>query len=177
MSRPIGQAAWIAVCLLITVAFAPAQQRTLRFEAEDISEPTDAWQVDTHSDDHWNLWSTDQNADEKWSEGIVLRSPEVLEDRESPEDGAPPLHATVTGIPEGTWEVTLGNIGRPMAVSFDGESWQKQTSGSLGAFEITDGRFELWVDDRYAADTNPGSCYFDYLEFTPALPSANGVRN
>ncbi|MFO8082339.1 MAG: hypothetical protein R6V07_18815 [Armatimonadota bacterium] len=177
MTRAIRGAAGVVALLLLTAFVALAQGEVLRFEAEDISEPTDAWQINTHGDDHWNLWSTDQNAEEKWSEGIVLRSPEVLEDRESPEDGAPPLHATVTGIPEGTWEVTLGKIGRPMGVSFDGESWQKQKSGLLGVFEITDGRFELWVDDRYAAETNPGSCYFDYLEFTPTIASANGVTN
>ena len=27
-------------------------------------------------------------------------------------------------------------------------------------------------DDRFASDTNPGSCYFDYLEFAP-LPNPN----
>lgn len=170
-----------ATCLIATLTVAGsvacAQQKALRFEAEDICEPASAWQENTQSEDHWNLWSTDQNAEDKWSGGIVLRSPEVMADRESPEQGAPPLSATVTGIPEGTWQVAMGGVGRPIAVSFDGETWRKQASRILGEFEITDGRFELWVDDRYAHPDNPGSTYFDYLEFTPTIPSANGVEN
>ncbi len=174
----LRRTATIAIALLVLgMAACTAQQQVLRFVAEDISQPADAWQENTDTEDHWNLWSSDQNADEKWSEGIVLRSPEVMADRESPEEGAPPLHATATGIPEGTWQVSMGGVGRPMAVSLDGETWQKQTSGNLGEFEITDGRFELWVDDRYAHEENPGSTYFDYLEFTPAIPAVNGVKN
>jgi hypothetical protein len=107
---------FIIVALLIAgCASALAQQEILRFEAEEISSPEDAWLVNTHSDEHWNLWSTDVDAERKWSGGVVLRSPEVMEDRERPEDGAPPLHATVTGIPEGTWRVTIGGLGRPLA--------------------------------------------------------------
>lgn len=167
----------VSILLAMGCAGLQAQQHALRFEAEDISEPADAWQVNTDSEDRWNLWSTDRDAERKWSQGIVLRSPAVMADRETPEDGAPVLHATVTGIPAGTWEVTIGGVGRPIGISLDGESWRKQTSRTLGRFEITDGRFEVWVDDRYAADTNPGPTYFDYLEFVPAAPSINGVTN
>ncbi|MFW5867470.1 MAG: hypothetical protein ACOCX2_06610 [Armatimonadota bacterium] len=167
----------ILASLLLTSTLGFSGQRPLRFEAEDISEPTDAWQVNTQSEDHWNLWSTDQNAAEKWSEGVVLRSPEVMAERESPEEGAPPLHATVSEIPPGTWEVTMGGVGRPIAISFDGEHWQKQASRELGQFEIKDGRFEIWVDDRYFDADRPGSTYFDYLQFTPAVTSVNGIRN
>ncbi|MBD3291932.1 MAG: hypothetical protein GF393_03345, partial [Armatimonadia bacterium] len=168
-----------AILALVSLGIVPvfAQQQVLRFEAEDITQPASAWQENTDSDDHWNLWSTDQNADEKWSEGIVLRSPEVMADRESPEEGAPPLHVTVTGIPEGTWQVSVGGLSRAMGISLDGETWQKQTSRTLGEFEITDGRFEVWLDDRYVYPDNPGPTYFDYLQLAPAVPAANGVQN
>ncbi len=149
----------------------------LRFEAEDISEPADAWQTNRDSADRWNLWSIDQDAERKWSGGIVLRSPSVAEDRESPEDGAPPLHSIVTGIPPGTYTVEIGGVGRPVAVSLDGETWTRQTGRVLGEFEIADGRFELWVDDRYAHDDDPGPTYYDYLLFAAAMASINGVKN
>ncbi len=163
--------------LLAYCALAAAQPQALRFEAEDIAGPAEAWQVNRDSDSLWNLWSTDQDAERKWSEGTVLRSPDVLVDRERPEDGAPPLHAVVTGIPDGTWEVTVGGVSRPLGVSLDGESWRKLTTRSLGMVTVTNGRFELWVDDRYAADTNQGPAYFDYLEFAPTVPAINGVSN
>ncbi|HIE53451.1 MAG TPA: hypothetical protein EYP85_16995, partial [Armatimonadetes bacterium] len=83
--------------LFLLVSIAAAAQKPLRFEAEDISEPKEAWQKDTYSDTKWNLWSTDKDALKKWSEGVVLQSPRVMKDRERPEDGAPPLHSVVTG--------------------------------------------------------------------------------
>ncbi len=153
-------------------------QQLLRFEAEDIVVNEDAWQTDKFSDTLWNLWSTDVDADKKWSEGIVLQSPRVMQDRDKPEDGAPILHAVVTGLPPGKYDVTLARVGRPIGVSLDGETWRKQTNEALGIFEIADGRFEVWVDDRYAATTGAGSCYFDYLEFNQIIvrdmPQVNG---
>ncbi|MDZ7618693.1 MAG: hypothetical protein U1E05_16945, partial [Patescibacteria group bacterium] len=79
----------------------------LRFEAEDYSTPTDAWLKDKDSPDRWTLWSTDQDADKKWSGGVVLRSPAVKADRATPEEGAPPLHTVLTGIPKGVYDVRI----------------------------------------------------------------------
>jgi len=144
-------------------------QQPLRFEAEDVTEPRGAWIADRHTESKWNLWSTDKDAEKKWSEGVVLQSPRVMADRALPEDGAPPLHSHVKDIPPGKYDVEIGGVGRPMAISLDGETWQRISSSSrnLGLLEIGPGGFELWVDDRYASETNPGSCYYDYLEFTP----------
>lgn len=158
------------LCLSVGAAYG---QQTLRFEAEDVTEPKDAWLVNRSSDHKWNLWSTDKDAEKKWSGGVVLRSPLVLKDRVSAEEGAPPLHSRVTQIPPGKYYVTLGGVGRPIAVSLDGASWRKiEGSGNLGLFEVGQEGFQLWVDDRFAATTNPGACYYDYLEFTP-LPDPN----
>lgn len=169
----------LVFALLAVAAWAQDAPGVLRFEAEDISTPAEAWVENRETPDHWNLWSTDRDAERKWSEGIVLRSPAVMEDRATPEEGAPPLHAVVTGLPPGSYAVEIGGVGRPLGVSFDGVTWRKQTTRNLGEFTITDGRFELWVDDRYAADDpdGRGPCYFDYLQFSPVLPSVNGVRN
>lgn len=164
----------LALALLVAT---PSLTQTLRFEAEDIVVTQGAWQENKSSETLWNLWSTDNDAQRKWSEGVVLQSPRVLRDRERPADGAPVLHAVVTGIPPGTWSVTYATVGRPVAISFDGQNWRKLTTPQLGEFRIDDGRFEIWVDDRYASETNSGSCYFDYLEFAPAAASVLGVQN
>ncbi|MGD8237129.1 MAG: hypothetical protein PVH68_01135 [Armatimonadota bacterium] len=167
-----------ALCMLST-AQASWAQKALKFEAEHVTGPKGAWQTDTYSDDKWNLWSTDQDAELKWSEGIVLQSPRVMADRARPEDGAPPLHTLIEDIPPGRYTIEIGGVGRPMGISLDGETWRKidGSSRNVGEFDLTDGKFELWVDDRYAADTNPGSTYYDYLRFTPIVAGATGIAN
>ncbi len=154
-------------------------QKALKFEAEDVTGPKHAWQKDTYSEDKWNLWSTDTDAELKWSEGIVLQSPRVMNDRERPEDGAPPLHTFIDNIPPGRYIVEIYAVARPMGISLDGENWRKIDSSrrNLGEFEITDGTFELWVDDRYASDTNPGSTYYDYVLLTPIIAGEMGIAN
>jgi len=149
-------------------------QTPLRFEAETVTEPKDAWEKDRFSETKWNLWSTDKDADKKWSGGIVLQSPRVLKDRDKPEDGAPPLHTVVKDLKPGKYYVEVGGVGRPMGISFDGKTWKKIDGGSrnLGLLEIKNGTFELWLDDRYAAETGQGSTYYDFLAFTP-LPDPN----
>jgi len=148
-------------------------QEPMRFEAENVTKPTDAWNVNRFSDTKWNLWSTDKDAERKWSEGVVLQSPRVLKDRSTPEEGAPPLH-TVIQIPSGQYFVEIGGVSRAMGISLDGKNW-KRIDGShrkLGLLEVKDGTFELWVDDRYASSKNAGSCYYDYVQFSP-LPDPN----
>lgn len=139
----------------------------LKFEAEDYTEPRDAWLTDKFTEDHWNLWSTDKDAAKKWSGGVVLQSPVVKADREQPEDGAPPLHTRITGIPNGTYDVTM-NGSRTFGLSFDGKAWQKSTGGLIAeGVKVTDGTFEMWVDDRYVHEPNPGSSYLDFIILEP----------
>ncbi|MHB8901925.1 MAG: rhamnogalacturonan lyase family protein [Thermoguttaceae bacterium] len=169
----------LAALFLLGSACLPAglfgqQTPTLRFEAEDVTEPKDSWIVDRHTDSKWNLWSTDKDADRKWSGGVVLQSPQVMHDRSSPQDGAPVLHTVVKDIKPGKYYVDLGGVGRPIAISLDGKTWQKieGSASHLGLLDVGPAGFELWVDDRFASDINPGSCYYDYVEFTP-LPDPN----
>lgn len=156
----------LCLCLPPSILFAG---NPLRFEAETVTTPRDAWNVDAYSESKWNLWSQDNDAQKKWSEGVVLQSPRVLADREAPEQGAPPLHTVVTEIDPGEYYVEIGGVGRAMAVSLDGQTWSRidGSSRNLGLIEVTSEGFELWVDDRYATPANPGSCYYDYIEFTP----------
>jgi len=140
---------------------------SLRFEAEDWSSPKEAWRIDTYSEDLWNLWSTDKDAHTKWSEGVVLQSPRVMTDRTTMEEGAPPLHTRVTGIPKGKYDVEL-KTARTLAISLDGESWRPFTGGFLlDEYTIKDGVLEFWIDDRYAHEGNLGSGYFDYITLHP----------
>ena len=172
--RRIGTRAFLAMyCLGIGAGVASAQQ-PLRFEAEDVSEPSSAWSVNKYSDDKWNLWSTDKDAERKWSEGVVLQSPRVLSDRPTPEAGAPPLHTVIRDVSPGKYFVEIGGVARPMAISWDGETWRKieGSQGNLGLIDVPATGLELWVDDRYVSDTNPGSCYYDFVELTP-LPDPN----
>ena len=166
----------LSVFCLWGLAGAAGAQQSIRFEAEDVTGPADAWQTDRYSDDKWNLWSTDKDAAKKWSGGVVLQSPRVLQDREKPEDGAPPLHTRIESekIPPGKYYVEIGGVGRPLAISLDGKDWKKieGSARNLGLVEVGQEGFQLWVDDRYASGTNPGSAYYDYLEFTP-LPDPN----
>lgn len=170
----------LTVAILLTLpslAIAQDVPRARRCEAEDVSQPKSAWIANEDTEDHWNLWSTDVDADRKWSGGVVLRSPAVMEDRASGEEGAPVLHTVVDDLPPGRYAVEIG-LGRVLGISFDGESWQRQSSSQLGEFDLPDGRFEIWVDDRYALEgESRGSAYYDYLLFTPVLEAQNGVRN
>jgi rhamnogalacturonan endolyase len=149
----------------------------LVYETEDYTTPKDAWQVNKSSPTKWNLWSMDSDAKKKWSGGAVLQSPPVLKDRAAPEDGAPPLHTHITGIPPGRYEVTI-KLGRALAVSADGKEWQKKegSDNGLGVFDVANGTFDLWVDDRFASSESPGSAYYDCIVFTPVRPRVEKAK-
>lgn len=143
--------------------------KPLVFESEDCTTPSSAWQANKESETKWNLWSTDTDAMKKWSGGTVLRSPVVKQDRATPEEGAPPLHTHIKGIPRGRYVVQI-KLGRTLAVSRDGKAWEKTTDGYLGVVEVKDGTFDLWVDDRYVNTPSPGASYYDSLTFMPIPP-------
>ncbi len=144
-----------------------AAQNQLRFEAEDVSEPASAWLTNKSSQTHWNLWSQDKDAKEKWSGGVVLHSPPVLEDRKSPEDGAPVLHTRIAGLTNGIYDIGIQG-GRTLGISMDGRAWRPFNGGLIATeFAVTNGVVEFWVDDRYAYTKNPGSAYYDYITLTP----------
>lgn len=150
-------------------------QAPLTFEAEDWSEPKDAWVPNKDVPGKWNLWSTDVDADKKWSGGVVLRGPILTADLATPEEGAPPLHTRITGIPAGTYDVSV-KVGRTLAVSLDGKEWKPYRGGVITRVTIEDGIFELWVDDRFA-HPEPGSCYYDCVLLTPVLTAEGGISN
>ena len=166
----------LLVLLLLALA-APLCAAPLVFEAEKVSGPAEAWGENITPTTKWNLWSKDSDADKKWSGGVVLQSPQVMADREQPEDGAPVLHTVLTGIPKGTYIIDI-KFGRDLGVSLDGKEWKRLSAlgGRLGKFEI-DGKFEWWVDDRYADRNSPGFGYYDTITLTPTQPEVMGVAN
>ncbi|MDP6112923.1 MAG: FG-GAP-like repeat-containing protein [Planctomycetota bacterium] len=153
-------------------------QDVLTYEAEEVSTPEDAWAADINPKDKWNLWSKDTDAHKKWSGGKVLQSPKVLKDRLTPEAGAPVLHVVINEVPNGTWQVSIKH-GRALAASLDGKQWRdlSKTGGQLGTLEIRNGRFECWVDDRFALKANPGFSYFDTISLSTPVPEKLGVVN
>lgn len=94
-----------AVCsvllLLAAVGQMPDSFEPLVYEAEDYTTPKNAWQENRTSEDRWNLWSTDKDADKKWSGGVVLQSPLVKRDRQTAEEGAPCSTRGSPGFPRG----------------------------------------------------------------------------
>lgn len=156
----------------------------LVYEVEEWSTPRDGWLKDQTSPDKWKLWTTEKNAWNARSGGQALRSPDVQEDRKSPEEGAPVLHTKITGIPVGIYKVFCGKTVRPLAFSFDkGTTWVKGKNRGeefFGVFDIQDGTFEVWVDDRFAAEKpeQRGGSYYDYIRFVPGeFPSISRLKD
>ena len=144
----------------------PEVPRTLVFEAEEWTGPSDAIVKDRIAAGKCNH----STAFKGMSRDTVLISPSVLKDRATPEEGAPVLHTHITGIPNGSYAVTISGY-RPLAVSRDGgRTWKKVDADPVvGTFAIQDGTFDLWVDDRYAhSDARiVGPSYYDTLTFIP----------
>lgn len=171
MTQPRIQSLRLAsTTVFLLLAAGSTATAQLRFEAEDYTEPKTAWQTDKFSETKWNLWSTDRDAKAKWSEGIVLQSPRVMEERATPEEGAPPLHTHLTGIPKGIYTIEMKSVGRVLGISLDGKTWRPYRGGPIvSALAIEDGTFDLWVDDRYAMEDpkSRGSGYYDALLLFP----------
>lgn len=164
MSRLLVISIMVAAVHALVPLRSPAQ---LKFEAEDVSGPSSAWQTNKSSVAHWNLWSTDQDAAQKWSGGVVLQGPLVKADRAAPEDGAPPLHVRIAGLTNGLYDIEL-KVVRTLGVSFDGREWRRFTGGLLECgHAVRNGVVEFWVDDRFADTRNPGAGYFDTVTLTP----------
>ncbi len=138
----------------------PAKDLTpLRFEPQDWSTPKDAWLVNKSTDNKWNLWSGDKGTAKQWTAGVVLQSPPVLKDRARPEEGAPPLHTRITGIPTGRYDVSI-KAARTLGVSLDGKcyvgyilNWAPYMAGYDKTPENTVNPTQMWAmpideDDR-----------------------------
>jgi rhamnogalacturonan endolyase len=168
---------WLAAFLAGANAACPAQ--ALRFEAEDCVVNTEVVLKDKAAPHGWMLWSTDRDAQRKWSGGVVLKSPPVAADRATPEDGAAPLHLKLKNIPAGTYDLRVRRS-RALAVSLDGKQWTRMVDDiAAHDLKITGGTLDFWVDDRFA-EAKPehrGSSYIDWVALERAAPLVHGVWN
>ena len=172
----IGIIAAVAMTPAVILAATPPG---IVYESEAVAKPDSAWKKNRRTADHWNLWTEEEDIDKKRSGGASLASPTVEADRESPEEGAPALHCVVDDLKPGVYLAYVSSPGRPLGYSLDGERWFRHagTELFLGMHELPEGRFEFWVDDRYANPPgNAGSGYFDYVRFVGVSATAMNVR-
>lgn len=104
-----------------------------------------------------------------WSDGATLKSDTVRENRAPGVIQAVHFRATVK---PGPYSVYVNDPGRAVAVSFDGENWQRYDGGaeiSLGELDLADGKLELWVDACYRDPVTEGPAYFDYVRLIPSM--------
>ena len=107
-----GLCGWVGALLL---AGEPAPAR-FRLEAEEVIVNKEALRKDRMTPVTWNFWTTDKDAEKKWSGcGMVVQSPPVKADRASPEEGAPPLRV-VLPLPDEEARTFGTNIPRLRAV-------------------------------------------------------------
>lgn len=102
-----------------------------------------------------------------WSDGAVLKSDSVSEDRNP--DRANALHFRMQGR-RGPYRAWMNDPGRAIAWSRDGSTWQRHAAGQevdLGVFPGDDGVIEFWIDACYRDSISTGPAYFDYVRLHP----------
>jgi hypothetical protein len=172
-------------CLIISailcVALASKGLAQWHFEAEELVINKEVIIKDKMRPDLWTLWSTDKDADKKWSGGVVIRSPEVKADRASPEEGAPILHVSIPMPESGYYDIHAYGINRPIGLSLDGgKTWMRQSNTLIAESIAADGQpFTCAFDDAFAhpEPKHRGATYLDYFKIVPALPMIHGVKN
>ncbi len=98
-----------------------------------------------------------------WSDGAVLKSDTVREDRAP--DFSRALHFRMS-VHAGPYHAIMNDPGRAVAVSVDGKTWKRYDGGEeaeLGVLPASNGVIELWVDACYRDAVSAGTVYFDYV--------------
>jgi len=178
MNHPWLLCGWLIACLVGRSAVCAAAP-PLRFEAEDCVVNKEVVLKDKAAPHGWMLWTTDRDAQLKWSGGAVLKSPTVAADRATPAEGATPLHLKLNQIPPGTYDLHIRRS-RALAVSLDGKQWTRMVDDIAARdLKITGGTLEFWVDDRFAEEKpeHRGSSYIDWVALERAAPLVHGVWN
>lgn len=104
-----------------------------------------------------------------WSDGAVLKSDTTRDDR-APDRGSA-LHY-LAHIHPGPYAAKINDPGRAVAVSLDGNTWQRFEGGDeieLGTLAAADGIVEFWIDACYRDPVSVGPAYFDYVRLVPAI--------
>jgi hypothetical protein len=111
-----------------------------------------------------------------WSDGAVLKSDSVTADR--PPDLKAALHFRRSAH-AGPYQAIMNDPGRAVAVSLDGKTWQRFEGGqeaALGKVAMSDGVFEMWVDNCYRDPVSTGPVYFDYVRLMPVDKAPSATR-
>lgn len=107
-----------------------------------------------------------------WSDGAVLKSDTVRDDRVPSRDRA--IHFKGRVRP-GPYRVRMSDPGRAVAISLDGSTWARHEGGAevdLEVRELSDGVVEFWLDPCYRDPVSAGPVYFDYVRLVPAFDAA-----
>lgn len=165
----------LVMMLLASGLASPAWSASMRWEAEDLVVNPEAYRTDSRAVDHWNLWSTDQDAATKWSGGVVLQSPLVKADRSDPAAGAPPLHLRVEDLADGEYGLSM-KIGRVLGFSLDGQTWQRGAGEWTVPVTVHHGRLDFWIDDLFAMEEESarGAGYLDWVRLVK-MPEGHPV--
>lgn len=159
----LGRAAvGMAGALVLTASAAEG-----RIEAESVLENPDILLKEKFAKDKWTLWSTDSDAQKKWSGGVVIRGAGVDRDR-TPGEGAPILKFNIPLPEKGQFDL-YAKAQRSLALSIDGgKTWQRFTGGLI-ARKVPGSKepFRILLADAYANPGNIGPCYIDFFEVRP----------
>ena len=154
----------------ISAAAAPAMQR---FEAENVLVNTEAIVRDKEQKGRWNLWSTDIDAEKKWSGGLVLQGKVITKDA-PPGTTVPVLKFRIPVTRDGKYDLKA-QLGRTVGISLDGgKTWTRRTGASkvfsnrmLKAGE----KIELQISGDCLDATGPGAPYVDFFTLMPSVSS------
>lgn len=138
------------------------------FEAESVASAPGGITTNSESPHAWNYWTADPNG--KWSGGVVLQSPKVLNDRKSPDEGAPPLKVSLPQLPPGTYNLKIKGA-RSLAFSTDQTNWVNLAQQWFLVKSLTHpgGNLVFYIDDLFA---NPGTSGWSYFDAVMAEPKA-----
>ncbi|MGN0878357.1 MAG: hypothetical protein ACI4WT_02730 [Oligosphaeraceae bacterium] len=185
MMRAMRRLMWSGLCVcgagaLLWAGGPPAEPQRFRLEAEEVIVNKEVLRKDRMTPVTWNLWTTDKDAEKKWSGcGVVVQSPRVMADRATPAEGAPPLRIVIPLPDEGPWDIRVVGPHRPIGYSADGETYRRLQGASYLArgYRSASREFACWFDDLYAAEQpeKRGSTYLDYFEVTRSAGQASGA--
>ncbi len=155
-----------AVTTLLSAA--PAEQR---FEAENVLVNSEVLQPNTFRKGVWNLWSTDQDAAKKWSEGVVIQGNQITEDSK-PGEVMPVLQFRIP-VPEAGIYNLNATVTRSVGVSIDGgKSWFRHSGNApvVQARKVeSGGSIDVQIAASYVHPEGAGSPYIDYFTLQPVV--------
>lgn len=110
-----------------------------------------------------------------WSEGSVLKSDSIRDDRTP--TAATALHYR-THVRPGPYRVIINDPGRAVALSTDGVTFKRYEGGQEIEIKLdaVSGQFDLWFDAAFRDPITAGPVYFDYVRLYPMNDDASNQR-